>query len=501
MRKGMWNDGDSFVSELTDPWAPHPVVNRLVCNKGGGKGGGIGSALGTILGAVLAPETFGLSLPLGAAIGGGLGGVGGNLIQDAVTGQWVKPLDVLTSGAIGAGTGYLGGQLGSAAGLGGALGGGATEAAAPAASIVDAAGGAGPAFLGGATPLGAVGTEGAVAGLGGGSAAAAADPFGVAGTLGGVSGIDNPQQLYQLTGGVGFGQGDVALPGGITPAAAPGSSAPALTGISPGEVVPADALSGWSAGAAPASISDAAASVGALPAPPVGDAVSGTGLFDTGGVLSDVGKWIGANKDTLGAGALAANIGKQLISPASIPGASTLSGNAQLAQEIARASAGRQPTTQIGGVGVDVPTQIAHQNAGATLTPAQQAASTQQLQGQIAAIRSKYAGLGMSGSTAEQRDINAAQTAQRAADAATIQNNQQLALSAAGSAGSTQLAQTGQQGTQAATAAATALSALGAANAPTIAIAQQQLADDEALQNAIAEAARWALYSQPASSA
>jgi hypothetical protein len=30
-----WNDGPEFISELTDPWAPHPVVNRHVCNGGG----------------------------------------------------------------------------------------------------------------------------------------------------------------------------------------------------------------------------------------------------------------------------------------------------------------------------------------------------------------------------------------------------------------------------------------------------------------------------------
>ena len=31
-----WNDGPEFIHELTDPWAPHPVVNRHVCNGGGG---------------------------------------------------------------------------------------------------------------------------------------------------------------------------------------------------------------------------------------------------------------------------------------------------------------------------------------------------------------------------------------------------------------------------------------------------------------------------------
>lgn len=34
----MWNDGPEFISELTDPWAPHPVANRQVCNGGGGGG-------------------------------------------------------------------------------------------------------------------------------------------------------------------------------------------------------------------------------------------------------------------------------------------------------------------------------------------------------------------------------------------------------------------------------------------------------------------------------
>ena len=31
-----WNDGPEFIHELTDPWAPHPVVNRHVCYGGGG---------------------------------------------------------------------------------------------------------------------------------------------------------------------------------------------------------------------------------------------------------------------------------------------------------------------------------------------------------------------------------------------------------------------------------------------------------------------------------
>jgi hypothetical protein len=31
----MKNDGPDFISELTDPWAPHPVVNRQVCCGGG----------------------------------------------------------------------------------------------------------------------------------------------------------------------------------------------------------------------------------------------------------------------------------------------------------------------------------------------------------------------------------------------------------------------------------------------------------------------------------
>ena len=36
----MWSDGPAFEQHLADPWAPHPVANRLVCSMGGGGGGG-----------------------------------------------------------------------------------------------------------------------------------------------------------------------------------------------------------------------------------------------------------------------------------------------------------------------------------------------------------------------------------------------------------------------------------------------------------------------------
>jgi hypothetical protein len=107
---------------------------------------------------------------------------------------------------------------------------------------------------------------------------------------------------------------------------------------------------------------------------------------------------------------------------------------------------------------------IAETNANG-LNPAQAALSQQQIQGQIAAIKAKYAQLGLSGSTAEQQDIEHAQNANLAASSQAITNNAQ-----------------------------TALSAIGSANASTLPIAQQQLQDDKSLGEAIALLAAMSMY-------
>ena len=62
--------------------------------------------------------------------------------------------------------------------------------------------------------------------------------------------------------------------------------------------------------------------------------------------------------------------------------------------------------------GITVPTGIAERNATGTLTPEQQAQSQKLLAGQIAAIKSRYAQMGLTGSTSELQDIQAAENAQ-----------------------------------------------------------------------------------------
>lgn len=427
---------------------------------GGGLGGGLGGILGSILGVALAPETGGLSLAL-PVLGGLAGGAGGNLLGDAVTGQPVDPLGLALSagggalGGLGGGLGGVGGLLG---GAGGEAAGGAAGAAAPA--ITDALGGAGPAFLGGTESLGAGGAATA-AGLGGGSAAAAADPFGGAGLAsvlgqGGAAGgplagnAGLPAAGDALAGGssagtlVGGGGADTLGGGGAAGAA---GSAPALTG---GAATPLDAASFPSTSGIDQTLAQA---VGPANYPGATNPGILGGLFDKGGVLSDLAGTLGRNKDLIGPGLLAGSIGKQLLAPSAIPGAAGLNNDASLLRNLGGQFAGASTT-------------------GSALTPSEQAAADQTLQGQIAAIKAHYAGLNMSGSSPEKADIADAQNKSLANKAATEATNQQVAISQAN----------------------TAMSAIGAAGAPTTAIAQQQLADDQALQDAIMMAAAASLY-------
>lgn len=387
-----------------------------------GTGGGL---LGSLLGAVLAPETFGLSIPLGAAIGGGLGGVGGNLLGDAITHTPVDPLGLIGSGLGGAAGGY---GLGSSGILGGAGG------------IFDATGGAGPAFLGGSGSLGAP-----ASGLGGTSAAAAASPFGNEALTGATSALPT-----SISGGV--GTGSLAGGAGADTLAGGASSVPALVGgtadfTAPGNLGSALALG---AGGSPAG----ALGAGQL-APGLQNLTGGSGLFGPGGVLGDVGSWIGRNKDLIGGGLIASNIGKQLLSPPTIPGQGNLDASTILAHNLAGELAGRA-------------------SAGSALTPEQQASANATLQGQIAAIKAHYAQLGMSGSSAEQTDIAQAQNRALGNQAGIQTQNAELS---------------NQQ-------ASTALQAVNAANAPTIAIANQQLSQDQQLSDAIAQMAAAALFTQ-----
>lgn len=339
------------------------------------------------------------------------------------------------------------------------------------------AGGLNEIFSGAADVAGGVpGLGGDVAsGLGGGTALAAASPFGeiaaealptvlgeggsalgplVSGGAEGIGsslpfGIENIGQAEGL--GLPLGIGDSIAPtatsagaladplatganslgGGLAEGAAAdaaGGSAPALTGT-PGVLDPAISPS--------ATAREYITSGGA--AGPLG-ATANAGLFDPGGPLAGIKDFIKDNKSLIGPGLLAGTVGKQLLFPPSIPGKGQLDANAGLAGNIAQKFAGG-------------------------LTPEQQAASAQQLKGQIAAIKSKYASLGMSGSTAEQQDIQNAQNRASASQAGAVSQN-----------------------------ANTALGAIGVSNQPILAVANQQLADDTALSNAIARAAAVGMY-------
>lgn len=357
-------------------------------------------------------------------------------------------------------------SFGGAEGLGpisdalGGVAGGASGGAGP--GIADAAGGAGLAPS---------------AGIGGGSAVAGADPFGTGpaflggdvslgadatggtGAIGGATGSapSLDPSISGLVSGNDLGPSQGALSSEPPTAASPSAQGPGLgpapapvdptggttAGASAGNPLDPNAASGVTAGPAPAGgYTPAVLNSSGLPGATAGvGGADPSGLFGANGPLSGVKSFLKDNKDLLGLGGLGLSLGKQALFPSQIPGQQTLASNAGLAQNIAQ---------QFGGGG---------------LNPAQSAASTQTLNQQISAIKAKYASLGLSGSTAEQQDINNAQNANLANQASTINQN-----------------------------AGTALSALGVSNAPTQAIAEQQLQDDQQLSDSIALLAAAGLY-------
>ena len=459
------HDWGAFEPHLT-PYGAPPVARRNICS------GGVMEAVAPILGAVVGEiiDPFGggvLGAMLAGGLGGALGGVAGDLGNDAITGQWVNPLNVLEH----AGEGGVGGALGGA---------GASFLGGAGAGVADEAGGVSSFGPTGAGELG-------LAGVGGTSAAAAASPFGdIAPGLGGALGTSD---IGIGAAGTGAAAGESAIPAGIANAeqgaglipgfggigsdagaAAPGAAGAAAAG--PTNALDPTDIAGWAAspgaaGAAAAGPTNAletsdigvgAAGAGAVdPANAletsdigVGAAgaggraapsASGNGLLNSLG-LGGVGKFLKDNKDLLSVLSLGGSLGKSLLFPSTIPGAGTLNANAGLAQNIAR------------------------QNGTGSLTPQQQQAQQQTTAGQVAAIKSKYASLELSGSTAEQNDIATAENKGVANSAATIQGN-----------------------------ASTALNALGVSNAPTLAVANQQIQQDQQLSQAIALLAAAGLYS------
>ncbi len=368
-------------------------------------GGGVAGILGTIGALALAPETGGLSLGALAAIGG-LSGLGGNLLGDAFSGSPLDFASLAESGVAGAVMGGIGGELSG----GGAIASGETPTAIASPFGTDVGETVVPDFTGTGSITGAA------------SPAVSSAPA--------LTGADPALQ--------GFASGSAtATPATFgDPTAAPTAAAPPDGSGAPASV-PADVFAGT-----PGNAQMAAENAVARSGPVTFDPASGANTT-TGGdfSLGNIQKWLNQNKGLVSAGSLLASLGKSALFPSQIPGADMLNKNAGLAGNIAQ------------------------NNAGGQLNPAQAAAMQQNINGQIAAIKAKYAQLGLSGSTAEQQDIQAAQNAAFGAQAQAITAN------------------TGQ-----------ALNAIGAANASTLPIAQQTLADDRALSEAIAMLAAMSMY-------
>lgn len=407
---GVDTSGPSWLTSI----APH------------GFGTGIGGILGTGLGLALAPFTGGAS----ALIGGALGGLGGNLLGDAFAGESIDPLSALISGIGGGALGGIGGEL-----FGGAAGGAA-----------------------------GTGTD-TIAGVGGETALSAADPFGTSPLAGIGSEIGSQIPTQALTesiapaaslgitgtptdtGGFASGSATVDMP---TFGAGPGGVTD-VTGATPADTpidqqiadwstyggTPSAAPSGPIPGAdagVPGSFDAAQTAVNQAGGPVTFDPTTGANTAPNAPSLpKQAMDWIKANKDWLGPGLMGVNFFKQALFPGAIPGMDTLQRNSQLAGQIA------------GNFG------------SGNLTPQQQAMYDRQLAGQIAALKSRFASMGLSGSPMETQAINDASNAIFASTAQLINQN-----------------------------ASTALSAIGAANAPTLAIANQSLQDDAELSKAIA---------------
>lgn len=387
-------------------------------------GGSLGGGLGGTLGSILGVALAPETGGLSLALPAGLGALGGFAGNALGDAVTGERFDPGAAALSGAAGGVGGGIGGALSGPSAALGGGTAAAAADPF-------GAGPAFLGGEASLGADAAAGTGSALGSSAPAIApvADP--------GISGLPIEGQIANELGPSGgalsSGGTGVAGPGGgvgaaVDPVAAPAS---APTASVAGGVDPNDPLAAFRALAAPQSAGAASPNVSStLSSAGVADPTGG--LFGSNGPLSGVKEFLKSNRDLIGPAGLALSLGKSALFPSKIPGQDTLAGNAGIAQNIAT------------------------QNSGG-LNPSQSAASQQSLDKQISDIKAKYASLGLAGSTAEQQDINNARNSNLASQAQAVDNN-----------------------------AKTALAALGVSNAPTQAIAQQQLSDDKELSEAIA---------------
>lgn len=439
-----WTDGpDSFLGPLTReaPVEAQKVANRNICSGGGGFGnilpflaplviaapflapevfglgalgaaaeGGIGATAGAGLGAGLGEAAAGVGLGAGAGLGLGeaLGGGGG--AAGAIGGSAGAGLGEGVSGALGDVGGAAGGSLGSSfSDLASGILGGSPSATSQTAGVLGDVAGAAPSTTAPAaagTGLGG-GIEGASP-VAGATPTASLDPFGISGTASGTPGA---------TGGPFTASGEFTaepvtfadptpatggLGGGIT---APGSTAPGgvggdLTSTAGGDFSFAD-------------LSGAFGGLGGTPAPTAADFAGTTG----GGLFGPASNFIKNNKELLGLGLGAANIGRGLLQPSIDTNALS---QAQL-DAYRRLQQLSQQLTQNGG----------------QLTPEQAQQFQNDLEAVQSGIRGTYASKGMAGSTAQMEDLAAAQAASTAGKAKAMSANLNTGLQAAGLSGPT----------------------------------------------------------------
>lgn len=372
--------------------------------------------------------TGGIDLGIGALLTEGLGATAGGLIADAGAGALIggtldaagnaitggDPLKGFEQGAIGGGAIGLGPAVGGALGIGETAGG----------ALLGAAGGAlGSGVTGGNPLLGAA--EGGVAG---GISGALSGPSSSAPTTGGVSGVtpapasisgapaggdvtlqsvgDFPTGVNgastgapSLSGPPTGGGGD--LPGTYTVGGSPGGASSYAPGgsnfVSQGDSnISAGSGGNISGGGQP--ISGATGNSVAIPgAGTTGNNISGAGGGTATGQSSistalsnptfgNIGKALGSNAGLLTSGAGLLN---DVVNSGPIPGEKNLKNEAD----------------QLSGQGQQLQSYL----NTATLPPGVQGGINQALHSATAAIKSKYASMGMSGSSAEQQDLANAQ--------------------------------------------------------------------------------------------
>lgn len=444
-----WNDGTEFEDFLGREAPPEirRVANRHICNGGGGK-----SPLSFIL------PVAALALPfVGEAIAPALGALGE------------------VGAGVGAGAGGLGEAASAATGLaesalagniGGAALGGLAEAAPAAAGVLGEVGSLAPVAALGATAADVVSGGGSSGGGALGSDSSISNAIAQGNT---VSGAGVPETTGATAAPTGLGGGTGAGPG-TTPSALTnsfGTQAPDL-GVSAAPVSDGASATG-STSATLSSFGQAAPDAATATAPTgldpsvfpstssidfsvaggPGGTLSGTGPNAVGGGIGDVLHGVGdfwkSNKDWIGAGLAGSNIVRSLLQ----------SGNTGI--DLSSLNAERQALLQ----------RLSQQGqtlASGQLTPDQEQLLQNQLQAHLSQIDAKYGQMGMAGSTTHLQERAAA-----ISQASASRGQQQAATMSAG------------------------LQAQGMAANVANTLVAQQLQEDEALNQMIANLARSAL--------